>query len=186
MRGRKLVHHAEGILVGGVGQLAAVEHADAGDVVPFDAAINPEPLIGPGLFLVVVDVRVARIPSILLGAIPAAQRNLHLDGGPWRAVRRVVRYGSYSVPRSTSTSVRPRLPSTANAPSQKKNGVPGPRLSMESGGWEKLPVALRTWTLASSDSPVTSSIIVPCRVPIEISSQFATRNSQFLTDVTQF
>ena len=48
---------------------------------------------------------------------------------------------------------------------------------MEFGGWEKVPEALSMWTLASSDSPETASIIVPCRVPIETSSHFAIPNS---------
>ena len=79
VRGFEFVHDPDGVFVGGVGQLATVEHAYAGDVVAFDAAVDTQATVGLGFFFVVVDVGVARIPVLLLRAVPAFERDFDVD-----------------------------------------------------------------------------------------------------------
>ena len=134
MCGGKFVHHADGIFVAGVGELSSVEDAYDGDVVAFHATVNGQSVVGAGFFFVVVDVRVARVPVVFLRDIPAVEGDFDVFDAVFPGISTTVRMGSYSVPRSTSMSVRPREACTSNSPSQKKKGVPGPRLSMASRG----------------------------------------------------
>ncbi len=93
-------------------------------------------------------------------------RTIWTSLAPCSGISITVRRGSYSVPRSTRTSVRPRPVRTSKEPSQKKNGVPGPRFNTASRGCVKRPSDVSTWTLASIGSPVAPSIMWPRKIPI--------------------
>ena len=60
-----LVHHAGGVLVRGVLEVPALQDADSGHAQVFDAGVEGQPLVGPRLVLVVVDVGVAGVPAAL-------------------------------------------------------------------------------------------------------------------------
>ena len=143
MRSGELVHHTDGVFVAGVRKLSSVQNADYGYVVAFHAAVDGQPVVGARFLLVVVNMGVARIPVVFLRYVPSVERDFDVSAAVFGHVHHRPQ-GSYSVPRSTRTSVRPRPPRTSNVPSLKKNGVPGPRLSTASRGCVKRPSDDRT------------------------------------------
>ncbi len=77
---REVVGEPDAVLVGGVGQLAALEHADGGDGEVLDAGVEAQPLVGSLLLLVVVDVGVAGVPTIGAEVDPPLEAELDLEG----------------------------------------------------------------------------------------------------------
>ena len=80
MRGGELVHHTDGIFVAGVRKLSSVQNADDGHVVPFDAAVDRQPVVWARFLFVVVNMGIARIPVVFLWEIPSVQYNLDVPG----------------------------------------------------------------------------------------------------------
>ena len=70
---------AHDVLVAGVGKLSPGEDADDRDREVGDMRIEPAPLVGPGLVLVVVDMGVAGMPALRRQIDPAFERQLHLQ-----------------------------------------------------------------------------------------------------------
>jgi hypothetical protein len=76
----ELGQHAGSILVGGVLQVPALEYAHRRHAQVLHARVEPEPLIGALLVLVVVDMGVAGVPTLVAELRPALHYDVHGHG----------------------------------------------------------------------------------------------------------